>query len=46
MRHLQWPELADAARERNKDPEIHNSEAECLYKLLAVYELSPNSRNA
>ncbi|MEY2536858.1 MAG: hypothetical protein QOG67_598 [Verrucomicrobiota bacterium] len=45
MRHLQWQEIVEAARERMRE-EIHNSEYESLQKLLAVYEpvsLSPEA---
>jgi hypothetical protein len=46
MRHLQWPEIAAAARHRMQQ-DIHNSEYESLQKLLGVYEQSsPNGRNA
>ena len=37
MQHLQWPEVAKAARERMAE-EIHNSEYEALQRLLSVYD--------
>ena len=39
MGHLQWPEIAQAARDRMKE-DIHNSEYESLQKLLSVYGCS------
>jgi hypothetical protein len=45
MRPLQWPEIADAARDRMRE-DIHNSEYESLQKLLAVYESASLSREA
>ncbi len=40
MRHLQWPEIAAAARDRMCE-DIHNSECASLQQLLAVYESLP-----
>src|ERR1700730_3733419 len=37
MRHLQWPEIAAAARDRMRE-DIHNSEYASLQQLLAIYE--------
>src|SRR3954454_17183499 len=37
MRNLQWPEIADAVRERMAQ-ELHNSEYQSLQEVLAVYD--------
>jgi hypothetical protein len=45
MAELQWPEIADAARDRMRE-DIHNSEYESLQKLLRVYASESLSHEA